>query len=223
MTRPAWYAGLEDRVASFGFRLAGGFHPDAGDGLTGVATLVMVGNVGPAMWRRFHAERPDGPDPLDRWTRDRLSPVAREAGADLLLPNDGPPFRPFQRWALRSEPVHRSPIGLLIHPEFGLWQAYRAALLFAERHPLPARTDVPSPCDACPQRPCLSTCPVGAFGSDGYAADRCRDHLETDAGADCMDRGCRARRACPVGRGHHHGGGQARFHMAAFTGVPNRP
>jgi hypothetical protein len=31
-----------------------------------------------------------------------------------------------------------------------------------------------------------------------------------------MDLGCRARRACPVGRGYHYDPKQAAFHMRAF-------
>lgn len=204
-----WWGDLRAAVGAFGMRLNGGFHDDSG-------TVVMIGHAGPRLWERFDAERPEGIDPLDRWTRSVLAPVSERFGATLVLPNDGPPWRPFQRWAIRAEPVHPSPLGLLIHPEFGLWHALRAALVFPDARDLPARADAPSPCTTCADRPCLTACPVGAFDGRSYAADRCAAHVRSDAGRDCRDRGCRARRACPVGQDRAWGDDQQAFHMAAF-------
>ena len=67
----------------------------------------------------------------DRRVAAAIDPLARSVGAMALYPFDGPPYRPFQRWAMRAEPVAPSPLGLFIHPEYGLWHAYRAALVFA--------------------------------------------------------------------------------------------
>ena len=53
------------------------------------------------------------------------------------------------RWAQRAEPLHPSPLGVLIHPVHGLWHAYRGALAFAEPIELPPRADLPSPCASC--------------------------------------------------------------------------
>ncbi len=92
----------------------------------------MVGREG---WDAFAAspEASDGLDhPLDRWSRRLIEALARELGGKALFPFGGPPFLPFQRWAERAEPVHSSPIGLLIHPDYGLWHSYRGALGFAE-------------------------------------------------------------------------------------------
>lgn len=207
---PGWWAELRAAVETPGFRLNGGFHDEGG------GTVVVVGHAGPRLWERFSAGRPAGPDPLDRWTRAVLAPIADELGATLILPNDGPPWRPFQRWAMRAEPVHPSPLGLLVHPEFGLWHALRAALIFADVREVPARAEAPSPCASCEARPCLTACPVGAFDGQGYAADRCAAHVRSDAGTECREHGCRARWACPVGRDWAWGEEQQAFHMAAF-------
>src|SRR5690606_35203445 len=171
------------------------------------ATIVMVGNAGPEMWRCFSAtpEYGDGaPDPLDRWARRVLTAIADEFGARPIFPSDGPPYPPMQRWAMRAEPVHPSPIGLLIHPDYGLWHAYRGALAFPATLELPPRVDRPSPCDTCPDRPCLGSCPVNAFRPGRYDVPACARHIDTPAGADCMELGCRARRACPVGRPYRY-------------------
>ena len=86
-------------------------------------------------------------DPLDRWSRQVIEALASEFSAEALFPFGGPPFLPFQRWAQRAEPVHASPIGLLIHPRFGLWHSYRGALGFSAALAVPEPAAVPRPCD----------------------------------------------------------------------------
>ena len=213
-------------LAGVGLTPRGAFHPAPGDGVPALAdgrparTLVLAGNAGPGLWRRFAAERDPARDSLDAWTRAVLEPVARRLGAAALYPFTAPPL-PFQRWARNAEPCHASPLGLLIHPEWGLWHGYRGALAFADTLALPPRpAPEPSPCDSCETRPCLDACPVAAFSPDGFDWPACTRHLVRPEGADCMDLGCRARRACPVGAEHRHAPAQAAFHMrAALAGA----
>ena len=196
------YERIADAVRAAGFACRGGFRPNEADavppmpGGEPVATLVVVGNAGNAMWSAFralaHAARTA--DPLDYWTRDILAGVAQHVGARALFPFTGPPFHPFQRWALRAEPVWPSPIGPLVHPEYGLWHAYRGALAFVERVSLAAQPPASNPCETCVERPCLTTCPVGAFTEGGYDVPACVGHLGDPAGDDCLATGCRARR-----------------------------
>lgn len=225
------YSEIEAIVAASGLMLRGGFHPRPADGVPSLAdgrvpgTVLMLGNAGPAMWRAFAAapELADGGrDPLDRWTRRSVCALAGPLGATPMFPFGGPPHLPFQRWAMRADCVAPSPIGLLIHPEHGLWHAYRAALGFAEALALPPRREEPSPCERCAERPCLRTCPVAAFSSAGYDVAACVRHIGSPPGADCMALGCRARRACPVGVGYAQAADQAAFHMLAFRDAANR-
>ena len=188
--------------------------PPVGEGIP-TRWVVLAGNAGPAMWDRFAAERPDGPHPLDAWSEAVLAPLAARLGARAVFPSRRP-YLPFQRWAMAAEPCHASPLGILIHAEYGLWHGYRGALLFGIDLEGGATQPAPSPCDGCADRPCLSTCPVAAFTGRGYDVPACAGHLRDPAGEDCMDQGCRARRACPVGREYHYTPAQARFHMTAF-------
>ena len=184
-----------------------------------IRTIVLAGMVGRDGWEAFAAspEASDGlADPLDRWSRRLIESLARDLGAKALFPFGGPPFLPFQQWAQRAEPVHSSPIGLLIHPYYGLWHAYRGAIGFPEEFAVPEPALAPSPCETCSGRWCLKTCPVGAFSEAGYDVAACAGHLRSAAGGDCMDFGCRARRACPVGADHVYGPEQASFLMRAF-------
>jgi hypothetical protein len=169
---------VEQALARHGLCPGGGFRPEPGDGVppltdgTSVGTVLMVGNAGPGMWRRFSDERPAGPSPLDAWTRHVLERVAERFGACAVYPFQLP-FLPFQKWAMRAGPCHVSPLRMLIHPVFGLWHACRGALLFAGDIGLPDRMEVPSPCGACVGRPCLNACPVGAFAADAYDVAGC--------------------------------------------------
>jgi ferredoxin-like protein FixX len=207
---------LAPSLAEHGLILRGGFHPDPEEAeLAGVGTVVLVGNAGPAMWQAFAPHIDGAANPLDRWTRRVIEPIARKFGARAVFPF-GEPHWPFQRWARRAESLHPSPLGILIHPEFGLWHAWRAALLFDKRLELPALADAPSPCASCADKPCLTACPVGAFSQAGYDVDRCAQHLRGPA-ADCLSIGCRARNACPVGEAWRYPEAQIRFHMTAFV------
>ena len=214
------YETIRSALDPHGLLVRGGFVPLPEDGLSeGLACVVMVGNAGPAMWQVFDQARREEPDAMNRWTRRILDPVGAELGAQVVYPFDGPPWFPFQRWAQRAEPVFPSPIGMLIHPEHGLWHAYRGVLVFQEPvEGLPKRADVASPCESCADKPCLTTCPVNAFGPDGYDVPVCADHLRKVEGADCLELGCRARRACPVGSDVSYLPQQAEFHMQAFLG-----
>jgi hypothetical protein len=187
--------------------------------LANVHTIVLAGMVGRDGWEAFAAspEAGDGlADPLDRWSRRIIESLAGELGGRALFPFDGPPFLPFQRWAQRAEPVHSSPIGLLIHPYYGLWHSYRGALGLNEALAVAEPAPVSSPCETCSGRWCLKACPVGAFSEAGYDVAACADHLRSAAGGDCRAEGCRARRACPVGAEHAYGPEQASFLMRAF-------
>jgi hypothetical protein len=213
-------AALDTALSAEGLTRLGGFHPDPADDLPGTGTLVLVG---PAQdfWRHFGAapERVDGaPDPLDRWSARVLGAIARAQGARALFPFGGPPWRPFVTWARRSGWAHVSPVGLLVHPEAGLWLSFRGALAFATRLDLPPPP--PNPCDSCTARPCLSACPVGALGPAGYDTAACHGFLDSPPGGTCMAGGCQVRAACPVSRGWHRDPAQSAFHMEAFHPCP---
>lgn len=224
MQPPDWST-LERHCAAAGLACRGGFAPEPDDGLPGgedaasVSTVVLLGFAGRAQWPAFAAspEYRDGhAHPLDRWSRRVIDGLAAQLGATAVYPFTGPPWWPFQRWAQRAEGLTASPLGILIHPRFGLWHAYRGALLLRARLSLPPSPSQVSPCRACATKPCLSACPVGAVQAERFDHESCLRHVASAAGVQCREEGCRARLACPVGSEHRHTPEQSAFHMAAM-------
>jgi len=177
---------------------------------------ILIGSAGPAMFTRFARERDPGRDTLDAWCREVLGGFAAQLRGSMLYPFDKPAL-PFQRWARRAGAGHASPLGLNIHPVYGLWHAYRGLLVLPDRLSFPDAASAVSPCETCADRPCLTTCPVGAFTGSSYDVGACAVHVASPAGTACRDGGCLARLACPVGRAWSYGEDQLRFHMAAFV------
>jgi hypothetical protein len=218
---------IEDALRQAGLTPRGAFYPQPDDRAPEVApgvaarTIALAGNAGPDMWRAFTAAVEPEPDSLDVWSKRVLDELATALGGRAVFPFDRPHL-PFQRWACRAEPCHASPLGILVHPDYGLWHGYRGAIAFAERIDLPPPDPRPSPCETCPDRPCLDTCPVDAFTGDGYDVPACASHLASLDTGDCLAYGCRARRVCPVGRSYRYEPAQAQFHMAAFLRARRR-
>jgi ferredoxin-like protein FixX len=223
---------IEKTLAASGLRLRGGFIPDASDALPPLpdgrvpAVVWMAGMVGSECWSVFSTSPifSDGlANPLDRWSASIGDALAKQWHGLALYPFDGPPYFPFQRWADRCEPTQASPMMLRIHPEYGLWHAYRFALAvpFLQAGDLeppaplqPASADL---CLRCDGQPCLNACPVGAYSRSGFLLDSCAGHLHHTLGAECMDSGCKARMACPVATTFRYTKDHAQFHMRAFA------
>jgi hypothetical protein len=226
-------ARIDEEAARFGLRVRGVFEPRELDGVPALDSgqparaVALVGNVGSSLWPAFAAspEHGDGePDPLDRWSRRIGTMIAQRLGARALFPFGGPPQHPFQRWAMQGGELFASPVGVLVHSEYGLWHAFRFALAFAE--PLgdsPARGDARPPCATCDARFCLHACPVGAFDEGEYRVAECVAHLVACPQGPCVTAGCLARHACPVGQAYRYAPAQAQLHMRAFVAKLAQP
>lgn len=214
-----------------GLILRGGFDFDEGEdrpaGPSGARarSVVLVGSAGAGWWpevRRWLDSQPGAHrEPLDTWSREIVGRIAAQAGARLVMPNDRP-YAPFQQWAMRAEGLKPSPIGLLMHPDYGLWHAYRAGLLFDEplSAEMPGAADGPVHFrDACAAKPCLKACPVQAHSQQGFVHRDCLDHVRGPNGAPCRDSGCLDRNACPVGTDWRYPAEVQAFLQRAFAGL----
>ncbi|ASM73364.1 ferredoxin [Pseudosulfitobacter pseudonitzschiae] len=179
---------------------------------------VLVGcDVG--FWDVFtaSAEYSDGaPDPVDRWSKRIIESIASPLGAATAYPSDGPPYAPFIAWAMDTGRFFQSPVGMMVHDVAGLMISIRGALIFDHIPDFPP-TPATSPCDSCTTKPCITACPVGALSAQPpYDVPACKGYLNTTAGQNCMTKGCKVRRACPVSQRFDRPYAQSHFHMKAF-------
>jgi len=181
--------------------------------------LVLVGNIGSSYWPVF-SQSPEFLDgeahPLDRWSRRVAEAIAAELPVEPVYPFEGPPYYPFQQWAQRAEALEQSPIGVMIHPDYGLWHSYRFALLGTEFEVDQTQFPGASPCISCDAKPCLHRCPVDAFDANGYDVERCASYLRQTPQAECHSSGCLARYACPIAPDLSYVAEQGQFQLQAF-------
>ena len=224
---------LAAALVPHGLQLRGGFAVHVADALPPlqngqpVATLWLVGVAGSAFWPYFKASPfyADGlPDPLDRWSQSIGDALAHQFGGRAVYPFNGPPYHPFQQWADRAEPLQPSPMMLRLHPQYGLWHAYRFALALPAQPGDDATPPLAVPvaqhtstCASCDGQPCLRACPVGAYASSGFDIAACSSHVHSSDGQPCMQTGCQARLACPMGQDFRYEKEHAAFHMRAFA------
>jgi hypothetical protein len=217
--------GIAAALSAHGLILRGGFNfaanemPPPGPSGAIARSVLLVGQAGAAPWPHFLRWREGQSqaigDPLDTWSREVIGAVADDFGARAASPSDRP-YLPFQQWAMRAEGLRPSPLGILMHPQYGLWHAYRGALLFEDEIALQEARDVTHLCDACVDKPCLKSCPVDAYSADGFAHETCLAHVRGQNGAPCRT-GCLDRSACPYGTDYRYPPQVQAFHMAAYA------
>ena len=207
---------LAERLAVQHLEVLGGFACDADEiGVpAGTRSVLLLGPREPGFWAHMRSQ-PEwgGPDPVDRWSRRVIGEMACDLGGKALFPFGGPPYHPFQKWALRTGRAWQSPVRLLVHAGQGLLVSFRGALALREVVELPPPQS--SPCEGC-AKPCLDACPVGALDVAGYDLPACHAFLDQPEGAPCLTGGCLVRRACPVSMGYARIEEQSAYHMRQF-------
>ena len=217
---------IQSTAAQLGLVTRGGFPIAPEDGVPGYGegelsgTLLLFGNAGSSIWGEFSrsTEYADGnPDPLNRWSQRVGINMAEAFGGQAFFPFGGPPYQPFLGWAKKAESLQNSRLGMLIHPQYGLWHAYRFAIAFpGDINGLTSPPDATDICAKCKDQPCLSACPVSAFDGDNYDVEGCYGYLAENPDSKCLTQTCEARFACPEGGAFNYELDHARFHMSAF-------
>lgn len=191
----------------------------------GARSIVIVGNGGGGLWAALkrHAEREPGwwdhEHPLDEFTREIVeSSIAlplRASGHRCVVvypfvhDNRTLNFVHLARVAGLTGP---SVIGVSLHPRFGPWIAFRAALLVDELIDSPGPAINFDPCPTCTARSCISACPVGAVSIEtGWDIPKCLTH-RVEVEPDCIKR-CHARTACVIGPEHIYPDDELAYHQ----------
>lgn len=224
---------LVHAAAQQGLVFRGGFIAAPDDKLeylsndTPTAALVLFGNSGSSIWPTFSIseEHIDGQrDPLNRWSERIGNALASRYSGKALFPFGGPPYQQFLQWAKKTEGLACSKIGMLIHPQYGLWHAYRFAIALPqsvisndEDRALLNNDVHKHACDTCASQSCLKSCPVNAFTEGNYDVETCFRYLDNTPQAQCHRSGCQARTSCPEGQSYLYDSAHAAFHMQQFV------
>ena len=195
-------------------------------------SIIVVANGGGALWAALKAHGEANPGwwdrahPLDDFTRmvveDKIAAVVRRAGGrpTILFPflqNERTlNFIELGKTAAVAGP---SILGVLIHPTFGPWMAFRAAILVDELIDAPGNARGFDPCPSCTARTCIPACPTGAVTfPTGWDIPRCVA-FRIESEPTCRTR-CHSRVACVVGPEHRYPDDEiAHHHGRAFKAM----
>lgn len=187
----------------------------------GGRSVVVVASGGRSFWERMvgtgHSYLVPAPGfhPIDERTRelveserDRLA--ARGHRAELLYPFERSPIDFVALGELAGLGVRSPVVPLLLHPEYGPWISFRAALVLEEPLPVSGPLDEFEPCSEC-AAPCLCACPAEAVARAGEKNDaHCAEHRSAGG----CQHGCDVRGACVYGRAHRYGKEERAFRNA---------
>ncbi len=207
-------------------RAAGADYATAAFGLPSPErSIVVIGNGGGDFWRAFSAwadARPgwrERANPLDDFTRlviEREVVAATRAAGRRCVPvypfmNGGPTlnFMALGKLAGLGGP---SLLGVVVHPVYGPWIAFRAALIVDAALDAPGAALAFDPCPGCAARSCIAACPAGAVAYHaGWDVPGCLRH-RVENEPRCASR-CDARAACVLGPEHRYPDDELAYHQ----------
>ena len=170
--------------------------------------LLVFAHGGTRLWNNVTL---DGQDPIDSFSLKHINAFMGRidvADYEILYPGAGLDLLAIGE-KLRWYDV--SPMGIGIHAEFGTWFAFRAVVAANTGFAESSQVKVASPCESCMDKPCVSSCPVGAVRRDApFQLQTCIEE-RTREGSACQYQ-CLARLACPVGSQHQYAADQLRYH-----------
>jgi len=193
---------------------------DAGYDIQHFSRLLLIGHGGRQLWEEIQALDQPTDHPFDdisiALAQQFLHDYLGNPPAHFLYPQTDIPL-PLQQLGQLAGWHHPSPLGVGINGVYGLWFAYRAAVLTTDVIGPTAPMEERSPCDSCVDRPCVGACPAGAVSSAGnFQAMACFEQRLGEKSV-CADR-CLARLACPYFVEHRYGEGQLGYHYGVSLG-----
>jgi len=181
--------------------------------LTTDTRIILIGHGGTSLWSHLQIEKQTHSDPIDHYSETAAREFADHAltGFHYQIVYPGAAPVALQQLGTLAGWHTDSPLGLGINPQWGLWYAYRAALLTNAPLSIRVNTQPDSPCKTCSDPPCLSHCPANALTKERPVdINRCARY-RLSAQSDCSDQ-CLSRNSCPVSTEHRYTLDQIQYH-----------
>ncbi len=189
-------------------------------------SIVVIANGGGALWSALKSHAGKNPEwwnrehPLDDFTRqvieNEIAPVVRDGGTrcTIVFPfMSGRATLNFVELGKAAGVAGPSLLGVVVHPRFGPWIAFRAALLVDQVVDEPGEACGFDPCPACTAKSCIAACPANAIESPkGWDIPRCLTY-RIESEQDCATR-CHARVACVLGPEHRYPDDELAHHQS---------
>ncbi len=187
-------------------------------------SVIVFANGGTSMWSHFLEHICSKPDnlskqqhPLDNFVQHHLrlaDPHPDSSRRWIRCAATESEFVDFRVLAQQANLGYRSHLGLLIHPTYGLWLSFRAAVFTTEYLCPTEPIGTENPCESC-SKFCVQSCPGNAFTKKGWDVSLCANyHQQSD---DCTH-SCASRLACPVAKEHQHSPLQHHYHSSRSSG-----
>ena len=166
--------------------------------------LILIGHGGKRLWDAVKAAGQPTGNPIDdftvttleRWFADFLPGKHYQ----ILYPGDQPiGLQALGKLAGWHQP---SPFMVGIDREWGSWFAYRAVVLADTNFQPTSAVERSNPCDSCPSKVCISSCPAGALNEAEFSLAKCLAYRQ-QPDSKCRFT-CLARVSCPVGSEHQY-------------------
>jgi epoxyqueuosine reductase len=188
-------------------------------------SIVVIGNGGGGFWRAFtayaaqHTGWSSRENPLDDFTYEVIerhvaaAVRSQDVRCVAVYPfmNAGATIN-FMEAGKLAGLAGPSIIGVVVHPVYGPWIAFRAALLVDAEIDEYGEALGFDPCPACTTRSCISACPAAAVTFPaGWDIPKCLTH-RVEVEADCAPR-CHARVGCVLGPNHRYPDDELAYHQ----------
>ena len=121
-------------------------------------TLCLLASGGKKLWENLPHPLTIEDHPIESFSKKVMMKFASDFLKDdieILYPADSS-ILPLQKIGRAMNLCRQSPIGIDIHPDYGLWFAFRGIFLTNLEISTPTPKTFESPCDSCSDRPCMN-------------------------------------------------------------------
>lgn len=178
-------------------------------------TLCVLAHGGKTLWKNLPHPLIEENHPIDRFSIEQMKLFAKnylEDDIQILFPHSEYTI-PLQRLGRFMNLSRSSLLGLDINKEYGVWFAFRGAFLTSVKIPEQKMKDFSSPCESCPDQPCINACPATAVLKNAqFNISQCATYRLSD-NSKCKN-SCLSRLSCPYKSEHQYESEQIHYHMS---------